>query len=268
MLSYEKIKSVDANSITYPQGSTFGPRKQSMLQLYFLHKGITTIYIDGEAVNLKAGEGILLLPDHVEYFVFSPNFDTVHSWFHFECDNLLILSPISPKDRIFVMNQTLYDIIMIELREGIVYSSDKPFHIHILASALAMVLDLIGKNRATSYENVLVSNVKNFIYKNYQSQISLDDISKALSYSQEHIIRSFKMVTNTTPIKFLWDYRKKSAIYLLENSDLSLVDVSKLCGFISYYHFCRLIKDETELTPNQIRKNRVDDTSIKTTIPK
>jgi AraC-like DNA-binding protein len=255
MLRYEKIKSVSANSITYPPESTFGPRIQTVVQMFFLHKGVTTVQIDGESVSLKAGEAILLLPDHVEYFVFSTNCETVHSWFHIDCVNLDVLSTVPPRDRVITINQTLHDIIQIALREDIIDNSDNPFHISFLAAALTLALELMEKKDRANFDNVLVSEVKKIIYEKYQTQLTLEEISKSLSYSQEHIIRTFKANTNTTPIKFLWDYRKKAAIYLLENSGLPLTNIAKHCGFCSYYHFCRQIKQETGLTPTQLRKD-------------
>jgi len=254
MFKYENIKSVSANSITYPPESTFGPRIQTRLQLFFLHKGVTTIYIDGEAVSLKAGEAIILLPDHIEYFVFASHCETVHSWFHIDCSNLVILSPVLPKDRVITINQTLHDIIQIALREDIINESDNPFYTSLLSCALSLILELVEKKAHSNFDNVLVSDVKKIICEKYQNQLTLADISKSLSYSQEHIIRTFKSDTNTTPIKYLWNYRKKAAIYLLENSGLSFSNIAKQCGFISYYHFCRQIKQESGLTPSQLRK--------------
>lgn len=254
MLEYKKIKNVSANSVTYPPESTFGPRIQPTLQLFFLHKGVTTIYIDNEAVSLKAGEAILLLPDHIEYFIFSSQCETVHSWFHIDCDGLEILSILPPKDRVVAINQNLHDIIQIALRENIIYASDDPFYLNLSATALSLVLELIEKKARSDFDNVLVAEVKKIISEQYQNQLSLDDISKLLSYSQEHIIRTFKTHMNTTPIKYLWSYRKRTAVYLLENSGLCLSNIAKQCGFISYYHFCRQIKQETGLTPSQLRK--------------
>lgn len=270
MLRYEKIKSVSANSITYPPDSTFGPRIQTLVQLFFLHKGVTTINIDSETVSMKAGEAILLLPDHVEYFVFSSNCETVHSWFHIDCVNLEVLSTVPSQDRVITINQTMHDIIQIALREDIIDSSDNPFYISLLASALTLALELMEKNEHANFDNVLVSEVKKIVYEKYQTQLTLEEISKSLSYSQEHIIRTFKANTNITPIKFLWDYRKKAAIYLLENSGLGLSNISMQCGFVSYYHFCRLIKQETGLTPTQLRKDTLipKDRNSKNNLPK
>lgn len=255
MLSYEKIKCVSANSITYPPESSFGPRIQTVVQLYFLHKGVTTIYIDGESVSMKAGEAILLLPDHVEFFVFSSNCETVHSWFHIDCVDLNVQSTAQPKDMVITINQTLHDIIQIALRENFIENTDNPFYINLSAAALSLVLELIDRKEHEGFDSTLVSEVKKIICEKYQTQLSLDDISKSLSYSQEHIIRTFKSNMNITPIKFLWDYRKKAAIYLLENSGLPLSNIARQCGFVSYYHFCRQIKQETGLTPTQLRKD-------------
>lgn len=254
MLEYEKINKVSAGLVTYPPESTYGPRTQTMVQLFFLHKGVATIYIDGEAVSMKAGEAIILFPNHTEYFVFSSHCETVHSWFHMDCANLSVQSLLLPKDRIITINQTLHDLIQIALREDIIDESGNPFHISLIASGLLLLIELIGQKACSQTDHVLVSDVKKMICEKYQTRLTLDDISKALSYTQEHIIRTFKTNMNITPMKYLWSYRKKAAIYLLENSGLSLTNIANQTGFISYYHFCRQIKQETGLTPSQLRK--------------
>ena len=66
--------------VIYDPGGTYGPRVQPEVQLVLLHSGEANISIDGAVSMVSAQTVCVLLPGHLEYFVFAKHTHTHHGW--------------------------------------------------------------------------------------------------------------------------------------------------------------------------------------------
>jgi AraC family transcriptional regulator len=92
-----------------------------------------------------------------------------------------------------------------------------------------------------------------FLEERYQDNITLDDIAKEVKISRYHLSRLFKSETGKTPFEFLMDIRVRHAKRLLANKELSMTDISSLCGFSDASHFSFVFKKKTGFTPSDFR---------------
>ena len=95
---------------------------------------------------------------------------------------------------------------------------------------------------------------KDFIYCNYNDNITLSAIAKNSCLSVNHLLRTFKQAFGETPHQFLTKLRLKRANYLIKNSDTPLNVIVSTVGFECPSSFIRLYKSYYNCTPARNRK--------------
>lgn len=95
----------------------------------------------------------------------------------------------------------------------------------------------------------------NYIENNYSDNISLDKLAKSANVSKSECLRCFKKSLNTTPYKYLLEYRLAKAVKLLNSSNESISEISLKVGFNQTSHFCKYFREKIGFSPLIYRKN-------------
>lgn len=93
-----------------------------------------------------------------------------------------------------------------------------------------------------------------FIHKNYNEKITLAEIAKNASISTRKANRLFQEVIHQTPFEYLMHYRLNRTRELLENTDLSITEISYQCGFTDSTYMGKQFKKIYNETPTEYRK--------------
>ena len=93
-----------------------------------------------------------------------------------------------------------------------------------------------------------------FINENYQKNISLDDISGEVHLNKSYLIRLFKKELSTTPNHYLNETRLFYAKNMLLQSNLSINEIGKACGFSDPAYFSKCFKACFNKTPAEYKK--------------
>ena len=83
----------------------------------------------------------------------------------------------------------------------------------------------------------VVSKAKDYIRKNYNSDLTLDKIASAVNYSKSRFCFIFKAVAGETYIEYLNAVRIEKAKELLKNSSLSITEISYSVGYYTIANF-------------------------------
>ncbi|TCC90093.1 AraC family transcriptional regulator [Pedobacter frigiditerrae] len=94
---------------------------------------------------------------------------------------------------------------------------------------------------------------KDFMYCNYNQQITLTQIAENSCLSVNHLLRTFKQVFGETPYQFLTKLRLRRANYLIKNSLYPINEIVALVGFECASSFIRLYKSYFSHTPGKFR---------------
>lgn len=104
---------------------------------------------------------------------------------------------------------------------------------------------------------IIPTNLKkaiNYIAQHYSEQISLDNLAELCNISKQQLIRYFKNSLNTTPIKYITDYKISRAKDLLCNhSHLTIKEISAELGFENQHYFTRVFTKITGESPTDYK---------------
>ena len=94
-----------------------------------------------------------------------------------------------------------------------------------------------------------------FIQCNFNRKILLDDIAAAAGMNAKYFCSYFKKHTRTTPIAYLTMLRIRHAKLLLQERNMSVLEIALNCGFDNVSFFIKQFKLATGQTPGQYRKS-------------
>lgn len=93
-----------------------------------------------------------------------------------------------------------------------------------------------------------------FIEAHYREDVSLEALSMSADVSKSECLRCFKQSLDTTPYKYLMDYRLSKAAELLQNSERQVSEIAVMTGFEQASYFGKCFKEKLGCTPKAYRK--------------
>lgn len=94
----------------------------------------------------------------------------------------------------------------------------------------------------------------NHIEKHYAEDLSLEALAKSGNVSKSECLRCFKASMQTTPYKYILEYRLSKAAVLLKSTDKPIGDVSSSVGFRQISHFGKCFREKTGYSPREYRQ--------------
>lgn len=92
------------------------------------------------------------------------------------------------------------------------------------------------------------------IIKEHPDHVNMDMLTNQTHYSAGYLSRHVKKVTGQTISQHIAQIRLNYAMKLLDETDMSISDISIMAGYQSESHFYRIFKEVNKLTPTQYRK--------------
>lgn len=113
-------------------------------------------------------------------------------------------------------------------------------------SILGRILRLSNRDKSKTTQKFpeslnMVKNIMLYIYKNSSEQISLEDLSKEIGVTKNHICREFKKLTGQTVNQYINETRCFKALSYI-NKGTSFSEAAYLSGFNDYNYFSRVFK--------------------------
>jgi len=103
--------------------------------------------------------------------------------------------------------------------------------------------------------SAIFSVMLDYIHKNLNVPISLEELASRVGYDPTSLGRIFKKEFGITPMKYINDIKHKKARELLESSDMTVTEISDSLGFYSIHYFSKCFKERENVTPLEFRKN-------------
>ena len=104
-----------------------------------------------------------------------------------------------------------------------------------------------------------ISGAIEFLENNLSSKITNEELAKSCHLNEEYFRKQFKKIYGISPKQYIIDMRLNLAKQMLSEGILKVNTISEKCGFSNPYHFCRLFKDKTGLTPTEyMKQNKIN----------
>ena len=258
----------------------FPAHKHNYIEFNYVYKGKLTEVIHNKKIELQEGEIIFLNKDITHEIEKSSEDDIIINFiirpefFDFilnlsESDNIifnfllksLYLNKNSKGEYLYfkVSNenniQEILEKIIIEIYEPTMMSSTT---IKLLVGLL--IVELIKKPNnievysEDNYDNLIIIEVLKYIDNNY-STATLFEISAIVNQPHYKISKLVKKHTNMTFKELLQEKRLNKAKQLLNETDISIVEIISLVGYENLTYFYKIFKEKYGYTPKDFRKS-------------
>ena len=102
-------------------------------------------------------------------------------------------------------------------------------------------------------EPVEIRKARNLIDEQFEEELSLPQIAKAVNISPNHLSEKFKQVTGTNFVKYIARRRFEKAQVLLHDPNLRVSEIAFAVGFQSLSQFNRVFKKLSGKSPTEYR---------------
>lgn len=104
----------------------------------------------------------------------------------------------------------------------------------------------------------IINKVHLFINKNYQVDITLEDIANHVGMNPSALCRYYKKRTGRRMFEYLTELRISYAVKLLVNKSINISQIAYSCGYNSLSHFSHQFKSITGYTPSEYVKQVIN----------
>jgi len=142
----------------------------------------------------------------------------------------------------------------------------KPFNFEILLSKIKNILTLRETYKRTYKKQIdvqlqeilienedekLLRNIVEYIEMNISNDsLSVEELSRKMNMSRGSLYNKILMLSGKSPLEFIRSIRLKKAVYLLENSQMTISQICYEVGFNTPKYFTKLFKDEYNMLPS------------------
>lgn len=127
----------------------------------------------------------------------------------------------------------------------------------ILNCLLNLFAILIKQNTESADErNVkLVRSIESYIEKNYNEDISMEDLTEKFHISRTYISRLMKKYTEKSFLEYLTDVRFQHVEQLIKDNRYKQYEIAEMVGYRDFGYYIKVFKKRYGITPNEFRKH-------------
>lgn len=246
---------------------SFGPARRNHFLFHYVLNGCGTLMADPargdtRTYHIRSGQGFMIFPHQINTYVADDTHPWEYIWLEFDglrVQTLLDAAGFSPDSPVYHdHSKTLREQMVQEMAYIVDHRDASPFH---LIGHLFLFLDYLmrsvepaGLTTGSELRDSYIHEAITYIEKNFQNDISIEDIAKVLGLNRSYFGKIFKKALGKTPQHFLMQYRMIKAAELIKLSDMSLADIGNAVGYPNPLHFSRAFKTIHGISPREWKK--------------
>ena len=249
-----------------PKMPTYRPRGRVDFQIIYIASGCGHFHfdtVDNETI-VPAGNIVIFRPKELQKYEYYGEDKTEVYWIHFtgsDVKNILRKYGFPDNERIFPVGtsmeyERIFKRIIIELQRC---QDNYEEMLTLLLRHLLIIFqreltrEQVLKNEYLDHE---MDTAMTYFNENYNRDINIEEYATSKGMSVSWFIRSFKKFTGSTPMQFIVALRVNNAQVLLEATNYSINEISKIVGYDNQLYFSRLFHKLKGDSPRDYRKNR------------
>ena len=237
-----------------PHLVNIGPMLRNSYIIHYVTRGRG--YYNGNPV--ETGQGFLITPGHIEEYHADPKDPWELLWVVSEDETMRDIFAsfrADPRTGIF-----FYDYVSAVRHTGDTMLL-RPDRVGNSAELLELFLGIykhqedsvtrqVGHPRERSY----VEFALEYIHMNYQSPVTVGELTELLGISQPYLFRIFKAATGRSPKQYLSEYRLLQSKKLLTDTQLSVTEVAASVGYSDVLAFSKFFRARQGISPQHYRR--------------
>ena len=250
----------------HPRGYNFNWENGRVLQEYqlnYITEGEGILETTNGEYEIKEGSVILIRPNQwhrykplknkgwkEHYIGINGNFaQNIFEVYGLSSDTPIIYVGFS--EEIIHLFQDIFNLIKLE----------KPGYQQICSGLVIQILGIIvsirrNQNPVNNRVETLIQKACLMIRENIDNNLNVEEIARELNVSYSLFRTAFKKYTGLSPIQYHLSLRVQHAVYLLNNTDLSIKEISFNLGFCSIFYFSKVFKEKTKQNPSSFRQKK------------
>lgn len=250
--------------LSKPQLPTYRPRGRIDYQLLYINAGKAHFHfdsIDNETI-VDAGNMILYRPKELQKYEYYGTDKTEVYWVHFtggDVKNILRKYGIKDNMRTFFVGTSLeYERIfkrMISELQRCQEDYEEILTLLMRHLLISIHRDLLKERKLSDvYLDNEMDIATQYFNDNYNTDINIEEYAQSRGMSTCWFIRNFKKFTGTTPMQYIMSIRISNAQSLLETTQYSISEISRIVGYTNPLYFSRLFHKQKGFAPSKYRK--------------
>ncbi len=245
-------------------GYSWGPSLREHFLLHYVLEGEGILKVRNREYKLVKNQGFLLFPNELSYYKASTTNPWKYTWVGFHglnAESYLELAGLTKQTPIFSFTRG-------ELLKNCFFEMVKTFDEYKYGATLrlqSLLYMLFSELIENTRENIIINkNIFSrkyyirksieFIQSNYMKDISISQLASHVGLNRSYLSSLFKQVLNTSPHRYLSQYRINKACELLKDKSFSIEEVANMTGYNDPVVFQKFFKNIMGISPNKYRK--------------
>lgn len=237
----------DAITVNFPKGKTNRMIDRPTYGISFCIEGEITYTHNDKKVVSTPGNAVFL-PQGKSYSIYGDK-GGVFLVINFQCPDLFCDTIVS----VPIKSVQPYTADFDKIKSLFLFEKNR-------AKIMSIFYGIIHRLFSESEEFAgVLSPAFEFLEKNcFSADLSVSRLAGLCNISEVYFRKLFSAHTGISPKQYILDIRIEKAKQLLSDGVMKISAISEECGFQSPYHFCRIFRLKTGITPTEyMNRNRI-----------
>lgn len=248
----------EVGSHACPPGYSYGPIIRNHYIFHYILSGSGTLTLNGQNIKVKAGQGFLITPGAMAYYVADKDTPWHYMWIHLDgpsAPSFFQMLGLDAQSPIFSPVKDNPDITKV-LFEMLEHNTQPYYCVGKVYELFDALHQSIGESdrKAPKSQLQYIKRIIEYIRVKYSDQLTATEIASSIGLERSYMTRMFKAATGQTPMEYLTTYRMKRACELLTEGKLSISTIALSVGYTDSFAFSKAFKRVIGQSPSTYKQ--------------